>query len=715
MKNNRNKKSFTKLSKRNTHKRTLKERAKAELLRAVMETGVNADGVKLHAALDKGRRGRVSGRAFRDEIVARGVFSSSKSGFGFVTPTDVTEERDIFIPEDKVCGAIEGDTVEVVYHKYKTYTGEEKTEGRIRKIIEYGRKTLIGTAELENAFARGKRYASRRMILIPDDHKISVRPMITDTLRVFEGDKLEVLLNRGGNSRIPECTVLRNFGNSYTKEANYDAILAECGIDTEFSKEVLAEADFFAAMPVSDEGRVDRRGDIIFTIDGEGAKDLDDAISLKRLKGGSYQLGVHIADVSYYVRERTHLDRTAMARGTSVYFTDKVVPMLPRSLSNGACSLGAGEDKYVLSAIINLSADGDILLCRLEPSVIRSRVRGVYSEVNKIFDGTADKEIKNKYKGIIPTLEKMRELYRILAKRSAARGALELETSDAEIILANDGTPCDIIKRERGDAEKLIEQFMLCANEAVATLLTEKGIPCVYRVHENPPPEKLSEFLSYLHNLGFDTSKISRERSSSADFSALLREADARGILRPVSYSMLRAMAKAKYSDIRHLHFGLGIELYCHFTSPIRRLSDLATHRIIHKVLFENKRPELYSGYARRAAAASTEAELRALNAERRIENLYKVIYMEQFIGMEFDAIINSVTSFGFFAELENTCEGLVPISELPGVFTFDEKNMNLRSRDITYKLGDTVRVRLEECDIIRGKLRFSVALRGVA
>ena len=306
-------------------------------------------------------------------------------------------------------------------------------------------------------------------------------------------------------------------------------------------------------------------------------------------------------------------------------------------------------------------------------------------------------------------LLKMRELYLVLKNKSEARGALELETSEAEILLSPDGTPCDIIKRDRGDAEKLIEQFMLCANEAVASLLTDMKIPVVYRVHEPPPAEKLSELITFLHNLGFDTSMISKEKASPADFSSVLSNAAERGILSHVSYSMLRSMSKAKYSDVLGGHFGLGIERYCHFTSPIRRLSDLATHRIIHKVLIDGKRPELYSGYARRAAAAATEAELRALSAERRIENLYKVIYMEKFIGESFDAMISSVTSFGFFAELDNTCEGLVPISELPGMFIFDENNLTLRSRDVVYRLGDRVRVRLEEADIIRGKLRFSV------
>ena len=708
MKNKRTLKSLDKFSKRNTHKRKNRERARAELLRAVAETGVGTDTLKLSFSNDGGRRARVSDKSRKDELTVRGVFSSSKSGFGFVTPIDSPTKRDIFIPEDKTANAIDGDLVEISYHSYTNRFGEEKTEGRVRKIVEYGRKTIIGTLTRESGFKSGKGRRPSRLTVIPDDASILLRPTVTDAFGAQEGDKVEVRLDRSSPYQI-ECEVVRSFGAAGTKRANYDAILAECEITTDFTREQLAEADFFAAMPLTDEGRVNRTREIIFTIDGAGAKDLDDAVSLKKLGGGKWQLGVHIADVSHYVRERTHLDRAVIARGTSVYFTDKVVPMLPPSLSNGACSLNPHEDKYALSAIINLSSDGEILSTKLEPSIIRSRVRGVYSEVNDIFEGVASEELLKKYKAVLPTLEKMKELYLVLRARSEKRGALELDRAEAEIILSDSGDPIDIVKRERKDAERLIEQFMLCANEAVARLLFENKIPCVYRVHEAPPPEKLSEFVTYAHNLGFDTSAISKEKSSPADFSALLSRARERDIAAPVSYSMLRAMSKAKYSEVKSSHFGLGIDCYAHFTSPIRRLSDLATHRIIHKVLFENKRPEIYSGYARRAAAAATEAELKALSAERRIENLYKVIYMERHIGELFDATVSSVTSFGFFAELENTCEGLVPISDLPGVFIFDEGNLTLRSRDITYKLADKVRVRLEEADIIRGKLRFSV------
>ncbi len=697
---NSNKRNLNKISKRNTHKRRSKERARDELLRIVAETNVGIDSLRIRDSLDGGRRDRVSDKHRSDEREVVGIYSASKSGFGFVRCED--RESDVFIPAGNSQGALDGDTVEIIYHTYTSRYGEEKTEGRVKRIVTYARRTVIGTLEPD------RRYRHRGAMLYivqPDDSRLpAFRVKERGAAKI--GDKVEARIIRS-QSGIAGCEIIATFGAAYTKEANYAAILAEAGIPTDFTKEELAEADFFASRPLSDEGR-ERRDEIIFTIDGAGAKDLDDAISLRKIRGG-WQLGVHIADVSAYVPERTHLDRAAMARGTSVYFTDKVIPMLPPALSNSACSLNAGEDKYALSAIINLDECGAIKSAKVIPTIIRSRVRGVYSEVNKIFSGEADSATRVKYKAVIPTLMRMHELYLILARRSRERGVMELEGEEAEILLGEGGEPVDIVRRERGDAEKLVEQFMLTANEAVARLLSERGIPCVYRIHEAPPPDKLADFLTYAHSLGFDATVISERHSEAKDFAKLLELADERGMLAQVSYTMLRSMSKAKYSETRHPHFGLSLDYYCHFTSPIRRLSDLATHRIIHKALIEGKRPELYEKYARRAAAAATEAEIRAVGAERRIENLYKVIYMSDKIGCEFDAVINSITSFGFFAVLENTCEGLVPISELPGMFSFDEKHLLLRSRNMTYHIADRVRVRLEEADIISGKLRFSV------
>lgn len=699
------KKDFAKFTKRNVHKRRAKDKSREAIEQAIRSTGVEYSDYKLKSALDSGRRGRESSKPHRDEIVERGIFSASKSGFGFVARECGGD--DIFVPDGKTLGAIDGDYVEVIYHRYENRFGEEKTEGRIRKIIEYGRKTVVGVA-VEEWIRHGKR-RYRAVFLEPDDRNMSIKLPISDTLVEFEtGDKLLAELIRNG-STTPECRVIECFGDAESKDANYQAILAESEIPVEFTPEELSEAERLASMPINQEGRV-VRDEIILTIDGEGAKDLDDAVSLRKLPGGKWRLGVHIADVSEYVREKTALDRAAMARGTSVYFTDKVVPMLPPALSNGSCSLNAGEEKYTLSAIIDLDSDGAITDLSLEPSIIKTRVRGVYSEVNKIFDGTADRDILSKYKAVIPTLEKMRSLYEILLKRSHGRGYLDFDAPEAEIILDGNDNVFDIVKRERGISERMIEQFMLCANEAVATYLYERNIPCVYRIHEKPMPDKLSEFLTYAHNLGLDTRVVNHDEPSAKEFAVLLNMAEEKGILAQVSYSMLRSMAKAKYSETKGGHFGLGIDNYCHFTSPIRRLSDLATHRIIKKVLVEEKRPESYSGYARRAAAAATEAELRALNAERRIENLYKCIYMGDHVGEIFPAVVSSITSFGMFATLDNTCEGLIPISEMGGVFTFDEKTVTMRSSYRSYHIAERIFVKVEECDIVRGKIRFSIA-----
>lgn len=699
----RTKKDFTKFTKRNVHKRRSKQQSRDQMRKIMDSVSEKYPHAKIKATENLGRAGRISHSPHRDEIVERGVYSSSRSGFGFVARE--SGGADVFIPEGRSLGAIDGDFVEIIFHFYENRFGEEKTEGRVTRIIEYGRKTVIGTAVEKWERHGKKRY--RTLSLLPDDRNISASFYVTDSLVDFEtGDKIEAEILRKGGAN--ECKVIRSFGDSESREANYEAVLAECGITVDFTPEELAEAARVAAVPISHEGRVIRK-EVIFTIDGEGAKDLDDAVSLVRLPRGGFRLGVHIADVSEYVKEKTCLDRAAMARGTSVYFTDKVVPMLPPALSNGACSLNSGEEKYTLSAIIDLDGEGNIRSLSIEPSVIVSRVRGVYSEVNKLFSGEADSAIKKKYRDVMPTLHKMRELYAILLKKSKSRGYLDFDAPEAEIILDEGGEPIDIVKRERGEAERMIEQFMLCANEAIATYLYNSEIPCVYRVHEKPDPEKLSSFLTYAHNLGLDTAVVDRENVRAKQLAVMLSEAEERGVSSALSYSMLRSMAKARYSEVKQPHFGLGIESYCHFTSPIRRLSDLATHRIIKRALIDKKRPEAMASYAKRAAAAASEAELRAVSAERKIEDLYKCIYMSAHVGEVFSATVSSVTSFGLFAELDNTCEGLISISEMPGVFVFDEGNVSLRSSEISYRIADRIFVLVEECDIIRAKIRFSL------
>ena len=694
-------KNFKKFVQRSAvKKRSDRDRQKRELLKIAEELGVKADKCKVSFV----NSSRYSRSEYSTDRVS-GIFRESANGYGFVTSEEY-DGRDIFIPASAVGRAIDSDEVEISFREYSGVGGEKRTEGKILRIITEERKTLIGTANLRR-LSKGRR-KEEVCYLIPDGMRSTRDIVVKDAYGVCDGDKIMVKIKRDSvRNGYMQCELLDNFGPADTKEANYLAILSECGIPTDFTEEEEAIANELAKEKLSDTARRKVEG-VIFTIDSESAKDLDDAVSIERTQDG-YLLGVHIADVSHYVKEKTPLDRAVMSRGTSVYFTDKVIPMLPKSLSNGACSLNPNEDKYALSAFINLSKDGKILSATIENTIIRSKVKGIYSEINEIFANTASQEILNKYGECLGSIGVMRELYLILAENAKKRGSLDLESEEAYIILGEDGTPLDIIKRQRGDAERLIEQFMLTANEAVATLLYEKGIPCVYRVHSAPPEEKRDGFIEYASNLGLSVKEVAKEDATAKEYSALLAEAKEKGLAFAVSYAMLRSMSKAEYSEVKKAHFGLGIDTYCHFTSPIRRLSDLATHRIIHKVLIEGRRPESYESYAKRAARAASETELRALNAERRIENLYKVIYMQERVGESFDATVSSVTSFGFFAELSNTCEGLVPISELDGMYIFDEKNMSLYSRYKTYRLGDSVRVRLEEADIIRGKLRFSV------
>jgi len=640
---------------------------------------------------------------------AEGVFSGTSRGFGFVLP-DESEGRadaDIFIPAGKTGGALDGDRVAVRFHAGY----ENRTEGEVTAILSEGRRTVIGVLVAGRALSRG-RFAPRDRFrsgwyLIPDDPRLFGEFPVVPSPDADPGDRVEIVLpgRRGG-----ACKISRVFGRSDDRRATCDAILASAGIEVDFDPKALREAEFAAAEPIGDEGREVLLREVIFTIDGADAKDLDDAVSLRHLPGGNWLLGVHIADVSSYVKPGSALETEALRRGTSVYFVDRVVPMLPVALSNGACSLNAGEDKRALSAFVTLSPDGAILNCDLKKTVIRSRVRGVYSEVNSLFSLGEDSPFYPKYRAVYPALVRMRELYRLLESRAARRGSLSLDRPEPIFALDEDGAPVGISLRSRGDAERLIEQFMLTANEAVATLLHRCGLPCVYRIHEDPDPAKLAVFKNAAAHLGLDLSGIDLADPGKSDFTSLLREAQEKGISEQVSLALLRAMAKARYDAVPSRHFGLGIDLYCHFTSPIRRLADLATHRIISETVFGSSSPRRFSGFARDAALAASAAELRALDAERRIEAVYKALYLENHIGEVFDARVSSLTSFGLFTELDDTCEGMIPLSGLPGVYLYDEQNMALVGGKITFRLGDRLRVRVEEVDPLAGRVRFSLA-----
>ncbi len=623
---------------------------------------------------------------------AEGILIGSRRGFGFVRLGE--GEPDVFIPPRGMRGARDGDAVRIALHR----TGE-RPEGEVVGILTRASETVIGEVVRDSALGLSPH---GDVYLLPDSPRLPAYPLSLRE-RTHLGEKVEIGFGDRGYARI-----LRSFGKATSRTANYRAILAECAIPTEFSPDALHEAEKMAAEPLSEEGRRRHRGAVL-TIDSERAKDLDDAISVKRTKDG-YVFFVHIADVSHYVRPFTSLDAAAHERGNSVYFADRVVPMLPEALSNGACSLGEGEDKYTLTAEITLGEDGSIQKTLLYKSIIRSAVRGVYSEVNSLFSEGEASPFYPKYKRVYAALSEMRALYRILAEKNRARGVLELESPEPIITLDEDGEPTDIVRAERGEAERLIEAFMLTANRAVAEELSRRSIPCVFRIHEPPPPEKYVALTEYLVSLSLTPPWKRGEAPTALALSHLLAVAEEKGLSLPVSLNVLRSMAKARYEAASSPHFGLALTHYCHFTSPIRRLSDLVTHRIIKAVLIDGAAPSKYRAMAKRAADAATNGEIRALMAERRIEALYKTLYMQKHIGERYSGIITSVTPHGFYVELQNTCEGLVPLSLLDGDYTYDERRRTLFCAATVFAVGDQVEIEVKGVEISVGKITFSLA-----
>lgn len=525
----------------------------------------------------------------------RGRFRANARGFGFVTPEEgLGDGSDIYIPADETAYAVDGDTVVVRMHADRDRR-ERRCEGEVIRIVAHSVTAVTGT-----------------VIPVPPEYPVTSETGLC--VRPDDPSYNFIVLIDAGNDTVPHagscvsavitdypdhtgtaCGVIeRVFGESGTPDAVYASVFYEYGVplgpNGAFDGELLAEAERISEEGIhygadgvhggDIDGRLDLRGETVFTLDGADAKDLDDAISISR-DGNGYILGVHIADVSHYVRPGSELDREAMRRGTSVYVTDRVVPMLPRPISNGICSLTAGVDRLTVSAIMHIDAQGRTVRSELHRSVIHSRLRGVYGELNDVIARGAESEYAEKYSVLGESLTCAQELYSILLDASGRRGALDMETDEARIILDENGAPRDIVLVERGTAERMIEQFMLAANEAVAQMLRTAGMPCVYRIHEDPSPEKMQAFSVFAHNLGLDITPLRGDRVTPAALSAVLAEAERRGIGSVVSVVLLRSLMKARYSTECTGHFGLALDNYCHFTSPIRRYPDLCVHRFI--------------------------------------------------------------------------------------------------------------------------------------
>lgn len=624
------------------------------------------------------------------------VLSAGPKG-AFARLSDTGE--DVFIFPENLCGAMPSDTVKVKIVR-KT---ADRCQAVVMNVIERGFYEFTGI------FHRTGKHA----YVIPDSKykgKISVNSRYTHNLK--DGDmifaKMTEYEKRGQSAK---AEIIESYGPSGSARACCQAILDKFHARKVFPKEVVDQARKVSNKFEIDEKRLDLRDMPIFTIDGASAKDLDDAVSVERTETG-YRLGVHIADVSHYVTAHSKLDEEALLRGTSIYYADSVIPMLPKELSNGICSLNPGKDRLAFSVFMEINEQGAAVSHKIAKSVIRSRVKGVYEEVNLIFDEKAGNDLLRKYKDVLPGLKIMRELAALLRKVRFARGAFDFESDESEFLIGEDGKINEIKRRERGEAEKMIEEFMLCANTAVATLAFDGKIPFVYRIHNEPELKKLTELAAALKAAGINAKAI-RPGLKPMDIKNVLEEIKDSPKSKTLGNVILRSMSKARYSPECIGHFGLALKYYCHFTSPIRRYPDLAIHRILTDVLSADKEDlDLkYGSFVSEASSSSSAREISAMQIEWACEDAYKAEYMTSYIGSQFTGTVSSVKSFGMYVMLDNTVEGLVRMENMPGWYDFDEQDLVLRNKSSgkSFSIGDTVNVILASTDVPSGHIDFTL------
>ncbi len=643
-------------------------------------------------------REKLRGPVEKIDGVKRAVIVSLSKGFAFARPEDGGE--DLFIHADHLKSAFIGDTV-VLNHLERSGKG---LSADVEQITERASRLLTGTlVEGEEGLEFAPDDAIRYNLPLSRKSLPHLRPHVKAQAEIQQIPGTDRLTAR----------VIKVYGSSDSAKICADAIIDQNGIRTEFPEEVLAEAEKIRKAKITEKdrkGRLDLRGLGICTIDGPDAKDLDDAISVSRTRLG-YRLGVHIADVSHYVKAGSAIDLEARERGTSVYFADRVIPMLPEALSNGVCSLNAGEDKLTFSAIIELDKQGTILSFRFRKSIIRSKVRGVYGEVNQLFNGTADKALRKKYSPVIRSLHAARELAEILKARAKRSGTVELDSTESRFVLDGQGVCVDVQPRESGEAEQMIEQLMITANQAAAQLAKRANLPFVYRIHEQPAPDRVESLADLVGALGLNPVSLRHSASvKTADFAAIMEQAEGTPAQKVISHQLLRTMAKARYDTQPVGHFGLALEDYCHFTSPIRRYPDTAIHRILSAYLAKDKQIAAhYTEFAREAASNSSKCEVRAMAAERSAEDCYMAEYMRQHIGEEATGVISGVTMRGVFVELPNTVEGFVPITSFEGAhFEFDGMITQYDAttgRKLT--IGQPLRVKAVAADVASGRIDF--------
>lgn len=630
------------------------------------------------------------------EDVEATLVSLSKN-FGFARPDSGGD--DIFIHGSALQGALVGDKI-IVGDIRKDDRGPS---GRVRRIVEHKPAQTTGTVSITD----------EGIELIPDNAiRYNLRMRERDLNGAKNGDKVMASLEQDYRGDWAYASVKKVFGSGRTARVCADAIVEQYGIPHVFPQEALDEAERVGNEPISDEEyakRLDLRGEPIFTIDSKDAKDLDDAISVKRTDFG-YTLGVHIADVSHYVKEGSAIDEEAINRGTSVYFADRVIPMLPEVLSNGACSLNAGTDKLAFSALIELDKEGHITKYDFKKTIINSKVRGVYSEVNEILDGTASEEILNKYAPVMESLMSAKELADILKANSAARGTMELDSGESKFILDENGICIDIMPRVSGEAEQLIEQMMVTANIAAAKFSLDHKLPFLYRVHGTPDPKRVEELVTLLQLVGVPCKEIVKPNPETQDFAAILDRVRGLPCETLVSQRLLRTMEKARYSTEETGHFGLALSDYSHYTSPIRRYPDTSIHRVLSAFVEGMPAEEVRRRYAQFCETSATESsrnEIRALIAERDAEDCYMAEYMSQHIGEHFEGTVSGVTMRGVFVRLENSVEGFVSLDAFEGEDFVYDGLITQRSPKRELTIGTPLPIIVASAYVATGKVDF--------
>ncbi len=658
------------------------------------------DELLAEGKLQLSKRGRYSKA---EEKTVTGIFTSHAKGFGFVSVED--QEEDIYIGEEDTKGAFLGDTVQVALKGHAV--GGKSREGVVVEVLAHGIRSVVGTFEKSKNFG----------FVIPDNQRITrdIFIPLEHTKGAVTGHKVVAELTDYGTGRMnPEGRVTEILGHSSDPGTDILSIVRAYQIPTEFSEKVLNQAER-NAKPVSEAdmwGRMDLREEICVTIDGEDAKDLDDAVSVRK-DGENYILSVHIADVTNYVQENSALDREALERGTSVYLVDRVIPMLPRSLSNGICSLNAGEDRLALSCIMTVDPRGKIVDHTIAETVIRVTRRMTYTSVKKILEDQDPEECRE-YEELVPMFQEMETLARLLRRRRRKRGSIDFDFPETKIFLDEAGVPVEIRPHERNTATRIIEDFMLAANETVAEDYYWQAQPFVYRVHEKPDAKRLYKLVLFLRNFGYSL-HMGGDEVHPGEIQKLLDRLEGTPEEAMLSRLTLRAMQKAKYSTDCTGHFGLAADQYCHFTSPIRRYPDLQIHRIIKENLkgrLTAERVEHYESILSEVAKHASETERRADEAERETEKLKKVEYMEQHIGETFEGVISGITHYGLYVELPNTVEGLVHVNSLEDdYYEYREDTYELAGEHngVVYQLGQRVKIRVKDTDRLCRTIDFTL------